>query len=181
MILVSDDTAPVLVTVLSVDRPRKQKHVLAICTVAVEVDGVEIVIRGVTVRKERDTGTVELPHVRHPVTSEFMEAIGLPEEVRRPLGWAVLDAVGVVATAAEQIEGWFMIKLEIVKIDFAKAEVRFGDGATSITMTVTNVFQTPSVPEGVKLDDNLMARLTSEVNRAAKRMPRSDHPVTIVS
>ena len=90
--LVPDDvgsTTPVSITVLSVTPVRAGK-LFALASVEIDIDGVLIEIRGIRVVHVPPAATrIELPNFRD-ARGRSQAAIILPEEVRRPIGDAVL-------------------------------------------------------------------------------------------
>jgi len=81
----------VSITVLSVT-PAHAGKLFALASVAVDIDGVEIAIHGIrALHVTNPIGTrIELPQFRHP-NGRWQTAIALPEEVRGPIGDAVLN------------------------------------------------------------------------------------------
>jgi stage V sporulation protein G len=82
----------ITITVLSVT-PAHAGKLFAFASVEVDIDGVQITIHGIRARRVDTTGTrIELPQFRDP-NGRWQTAIILPEEVRGPIGDAVLDAL----------------------------------------------------------------------------------------
>jgi stage V sporulation protein G len=81
----------VRITVLSVT-PVHAGKLFALASVEVEIDGVQITIHGIRAVHVADpVGTrIELPQYRDP-NGRWQTAITLPEEVRGPIGDAVLN------------------------------------------------------------------------------------------
>ena len=80
----------VSITVLSVT-PARDGKLFALASVEVDIDGVQIAIHGIRALRVTPLGTrIELPKFRGP-NGEWQTAITLPEEVRGPIGDAVLD------------------------------------------------------------------------------------------
>lgn len=90
--LVPDDvgsTTPVSITVLSVT-PMRAGKLFAIASVEIDIDGVLIEIRGIRAVHVPPAATrIELPSFRD-ASGRSQVAIILPEEVRGPIGDAVL-------------------------------------------------------------------------------------------
>jgi stage V sporulation protein G len=90
--LVTDDigsTIPVSITALSVT-PMRAGKLFAIASVEIDIDGVLIEIRGIRALHVPPAATrIELPSFRDP-SGRSQAAIILPEEVRGPIGHAVL-------------------------------------------------------------------------------------------
>ena len=81
----------VSITVLSV-MPARAGKLFALVSVEVDIDGVQIAIHGIRALKVADPiGTrIELPQYRD-LNGRWQTAITLPEEVRTPIGDAVLN------------------------------------------------------------------------------------------
>jgi len=90
-----DDTAGsslVSITVLSVTPVRAGK-LFALASVAIDIDGVQIEVHGIRALRVEPAGTrIELPKFRD-AAGILRTAITLPDEVRGPIGDAVLDAL----------------------------------------------------------------------------------------
>ena len=80
----------VSITVLSVT-PTRAGKLFAFASVEVDIDGIRVTIHGIqALRAAAPVGTrIELPKFRGP-NGEWQTAITLPEEVRGPIGDAVL-------------------------------------------------------------------------------------------
>ena len=83
----------VWITVLSV-MPARAGKLFALASVEVDIDGVQIAIHGIRALHVADPiGTrIELPQFRN-LNGRWQTAITLPEEVRGPIGDAVLNAL----------------------------------------------------------------------------------------
>lgn len=83
------DSVPVIVTILDM----QPVHRGTLATVEVEIEGVAFTINGVQLMRitSPTEGTaVDLPRYRDAV-GEWRQAISLPDELRRPIGDAVLE------------------------------------------------------------------------------------------
>jgi len=92
--LQSDDAAGsslVSITVLSVT-PARAGKLFALASVEIDIDGIHVVIHGIRALHVADPfGTrIELPQFRD-LNGRWQTAITLPEEVRGPIGDAVLN------------------------------------------------------------------------------------------
>lgn len=85
------DTATIEIRVLSITPISNASRLLALADVSVILDGVELVIHGVQVRAGADKTEITLPTYRAP-SGEWKTAITLPDEVRQPMGDAVIAA-----------------------------------------------------------------------------------------
>lgn len=83
-------TATATITVLGIS-PVRAGRLVALADVALVLDGVEVVIHGVQVRADAGQTEVTLPTYRCP-SGEWRPAVTLPEEVRGPMGDAVMVA-----------------------------------------------------------------------------------------
>lgn len=89
------DTSLVEVTAGDI-RPIRQGRVVALASAELMVDGVSFTLHGMQVIRARDATTgkdalgVDLPRYRDP-TGAWRPALELPEELRKPLGDAVLE------------------------------------------------------------------------------------------
>lgn len=86
------NSVPVTVTVLDM-QPVNRGRLLALATVEVEIEGVAFVINGVQLTRitSPTEGTaVDLPRYRD-AAGEWRQAITLPDELRGPIGDAVLE------------------------------------------------------------------------------------------
>jgi stage V sporulation protein G len=82
----------VSITVLSVT-PARAGKLFALASVEVDIDGVQIAIHGIRALRVDNTGTrIELPRFRG-LNGQWQTAITIPEEVRGPIGDAVLNAL----------------------------------------------------------------------------------------
>jgi stage V sporulation protein G len=71
--------------------PARAGKLFALASVEVDIDGVQIAIHGIRALRDAPVGTrIELPKFRG-LNGEWQTAITLPEEVRGPIGDAVLD------------------------------------------------------------------------------------------
>lgn len=89
-----DDAGSSLVSirVLSVV-PGRVGKLFALASVAIDIDGVQIEVHGIRALRVEPAGTrIELPRFRD-ASGMLRPAITLPEEVRGPIGDAVLDAL----------------------------------------------------------------------------------------
>lgn len=90
------DTTLVEVTVGDI-RVIRQGKVLALASAELMVDGVSFALHGMQVIWARDATTGEealgvgLPRYRDPTTGSWRPALELPDELRKPLGDAVLE------------------------------------------------------------------------------------------
>jgi stage V sporulation protein G len=92
--LQSDDTGSSLVSisVLSVT-PSRAGKLFALASVAIDIDGVQIEVHGIRALRVEPAGTrIELPKFRD-AAGMLRSAITLPDEIRGPIGDAVLDAL----------------------------------------------------------------------------------------
>jgi len=85
------DTTTAVITVLNITPLANAGKLLALADVELVLDGVSLVIHGVQVRADGDGTKVALPRYRSPA-GEWMAAISLPDEVREPMGDAVIAA-----------------------------------------------------------------------------------------
>lgn len=84
------ETGLVRITVLSVT-PMRAGKLFALASVEVDIDGVQIQIHGIRVLRVDPAGTrIELPKFRD-AAGILRAAITLPDEIRGPIGDAVLD------------------------------------------------------------------------------------------
>jgi stage V sporulation protein G len=94
-------TTPVSITVLSVS-PIRAGKLFALAAVEIDVDGVLIEIHGIRALHVPPAATrIELPTFRDPA-SRSQAAIVLPEEVRCPIGDAVLDQLVELGLAVKR-------------------------------------------------------------------------------
>jgi len=86
------ETGLVRITVLSVT-PMRAGKLFALASVEVDIDGIQIAIHGIRALRVDTTGTrIELPKFRD-ASGVLRSAITLPDEVRGPIGDAVLAAL----------------------------------------------------------------------------------------
>ena len=94
-------TASVSITVLSVT-PMRAGKLFALVAVEVDIDGVPIEIHGIRAMHVSPAATrIELPTYRD-AAGRSRAAIILPEEVRGPIGDAVLDRLVVLGLAVRR-------------------------------------------------------------------------------
>ena len=94
-------TTPVSITVLSVTAMRAGK-LFAIAAVEIDVDGVRIEIHGIRALHVPPAATrIELPTFRN-AAGRSQAAVILPEEVRGPIGDAVLDQLVEIGLAVKR-------------------------------------------------------------------------------
>jgi stage V sporulation protein G len=87
-----DETSTVRITVLEVT-PVQAGKLFALASVEIDIDGLRIEVHGVRAERAKPHGTrIELPMYRNAAGS-WRPAIILPDEVRGPIGDAVLDAL----------------------------------------------------------------------------------------
>lgn len=90
------ETLTVSYRVMGVEAVRRASAVKALATVLLEISGIEILLQGITVRRQGKSGVmVEVPQFRHPDTGEWLPCIALPDEV----GAAIAEEVLELATA----------------------------------------------------------------------------------
>jgi len=89
------ETTTAIITVLAIIPVSNTGKLLALADVELVLDGVAMTIHGVQVRANGDGTEIRLPNYRSP-GGEWMTAITLPDEVREPMGDAVI-AAGVEA------------------------------------------------------------------------------------
>lgn len=86
------ETCAIQMTVLSVERVELGK-IFALASVEVVIDGIAFTIHGVQARRAHPAGTqVELPKYRDG-KGGWTCALSLPEEIKGPMGDAVLEAL----------------------------------------------------------------------------------------
>jgi len=85
------DTTTATITVLEIIPLNGGGRLLALADVELVLDGVALVLHGVQVRADGDGTEIRLPNYRSP-SGEWMTAITLPEEIRVPMGDAVIAA-----------------------------------------------------------------------------------------
>ena len=84
-------TTTVQITVLNLAPMRGRGNLLALADVEVLLDGISIILHGVQVCATSERTEVRLPRYRAPDGS-WMAAITLPDEVKGPMGDAVMAA-----------------------------------------------------------------------------------------
>ncbi|OAN50592.1 hypothetical protein A6A04_17995 [Paramagnetospirillum marisnigri] len=84
------ETSTATITVLTIT-PVHAGRLLALADVELVIDGVSIVIHGIQVRADGSKTEITLPNYRAPDGS-WRTAVTLPEEVRGPMGDAVMAA-----------------------------------------------------------------------------------------
>jgi stage V sporulation protein G len=87
----SDEISRVTVTALSITPTFGSAKLIATADVAISIDGVEFIIHGVHVRADGFGTRVGLPRYRD-ASGEWLSAITLPDEIRAPMGDAVMAA-----------------------------------------------------------------------------------------
>ena len=85
------DTTTAVITVLSFIPLANAGKLLALADVELVLDDVPLIIHGVQVRADGDGTKIALPRYRSP-SGEWISAITLPDEVREPMGDAVIAA-----------------------------------------------------------------------------------------
>ncbi|RAU23230.1 hypothetical protein CU669_03480 [Paramagnetospirillum kuznetsovii] len=85
------DTTTASIAVLKVSPVNNAGKLLALADVSILLDGVEIVIHGIQVRADAGGTEVTLPKYRSP-SGAWVTAVTLPDEVRGPMGDAVMAA-----------------------------------------------------------------------------------------
>jgi len=85
------DTTTAIVTVLKITPVNNAGKLLALADVELMLDGVSMIIHGVQVRADGDGAKITLPKYRSS-SGEWTTAITLPDEVRGPMGDAVIAA-----------------------------------------------------------------------------------------
>jgi stage V sporulation protein G len=90
--LEADGSTSVAITVVAITPVRGDK-LIALASVEVEVAGIVILLHGIqALRTDRPGTRVELPKYRD-AAGVWRAAVSLPEEVRGPIGDAVLEAL----------------------------------------------------------------------------------------
>jgi len=85
-------SSTVAITVLSVT-PARAGKLLALASVEVVINGVQLTINGIQALRVEPIGTkIELPKFR-AATGEWQTAISLPDDLRGPIGDIVRDAL----------------------------------------------------------------------------------------
>jgi stage V sporulation protein G len=85
------DTTTVIITVLDISPLKNRGKLLALADVELVLDEVGVVIHGIQVCADGDGTKIALPRYRAP-NGEWMTAISLPDEVKGPMGDAVIAA-----------------------------------------------------------------------------------------
>lgn len=85
------DTSTATITVLGITPLDNAGKLLALADVELVLDGVAMIIHGIQVRADGDGTEIRLPNYRSP-GGEWMTAITLPQDVRGPMGDAVIAA-----------------------------------------------------------------------------------------
>lgn len=85
------DTTTAIITVLGIVPVNATGKLLALADVELVLDGVAMIIHGVQVRADGTCTEISLPRYRSP-SGTWMTAITLPDEVRAPMGDAVMAA-----------------------------------------------------------------------------------------
>ena len=94
-------STPVSITVLSVT-PMRARKLFALASVELDIDGVPIEIHGIRATHVPPGATkIELPTYRD-AAGRSRAAIALPEEVRGPIGDAVLDRLVALRLAVRR-------------------------------------------------------------------------------
>ncbi|OAN50317.1 hypothetical protein A6A04_02660 [Paramagnetospirillum marisnigri] len=96
------DTTTIHISVLNVIPLRGSGNLLGLADVEVLLDGVEIILHGVQICATADRTEVRLPKYRAP-DGNWKPAITLPDEVKGPMGDAVI-AAGIEAGILRQRE-----------------------------------------------------------------------------
>jgi DNA-binding cell septation regulator SpoVG len=87
MVADDDETAPVNITVLQCERVAGMGRIRALASVAINVGGVEFELRGIRIIESRNGDVVSIsPPVFRGRLGEWIEAVVLPPELRRPIG-----------------------------------------------------------------------------------------------
>jgi hypothetical protein len=86
------ETAPVLVVVQSIELV-SMGAVMALATVDLEIDGVNLRIEGVRVTRRGGLLACEPPHFRDPRSGQWRPALLLPKELSDVIAGEVLQAV----------------------------------------------------------------------------------------
>lgn len=100
------DQATATISVIGLT-PVRAGRLAALADVALILDGVELIIHGVQVRADDGSAAVTLPTYRGQ-DGQWKPAITLPEEIRQPMGDAVLAAgleAGLLREKAAKIAG----------------------------------------------------------------------------
>ena len=97
-------TTTVQITVLNLAPMRGRGNLLALADVEVLIDGVSIILHGVQVCATSERTEVRLPRYRAP-DGTWMAAITLPDEVKGPMGDAVMAAGIEAGVLREKVAG----------------------------------------------------------------------------
>lgn len=88
------DTSAVRFEVRGIERVHGAGRLVALAIVAVDIEGVELVLQGVQVMREPDGGwRVRAPVWRHPGSGKWVPAVVLPDELRDAIGAEVMARV----------------------------------------------------------------------------------------
>lgn len=99
----NSETKQAQIRVVSIDRIAA-KRVIALASVELEIDGVVVTINGIqAVRNEPAGLRIELPRFRDDA-GVWRTAINLPEEVRGPMGDAVIEELLRIGLAKARFE-----------------------------------------------------------------------------
>jgi stage V sporulation protein G len=104
-------TTTVQITVLNLAPMRGRGNLLALADVEVLLDGVSIILHGVQVCATSERTEVRLPKYRG-ADGTWMTAITLPDEVKGPMGQAVM-AAGIEAGVLREKVAGSVLGLEI--------------------------------------------------------------------
>lgn len=85
------NTSTATITVLAITPVSNAGKLLALADVEVQLDGVAITVHGIQVRADGKGTEVALPRYRASDGS-WKNAVSLPDEVRAPMGDAVMEA-----------------------------------------------------------------------------------------
>lgn len=87
------DTSSVRFEVRSIEWANSGRLV-ALATVAIDIEGVELVLQGIQIMREPDgTWTVRAPRWRHPGSGKWVPAVVLPDELQDAIGVEVLGRI----------------------------------------------------------------------------------------
>jgi hypothetical protein len=92
MMPADSDVAAVAITVLRVDRLSGYGRLLGFATAEIEIAGIAFELRGIRIIENRNREITVCPPVFRGRNGEWTESVGLPSEVKRPLGMLVGDA-----------------------------------------------------------------------------------------
>ena len=88
------ETVPVTFSISHVEPVRGCGRLVALAIVAMEVCGVELVLQGVQVVRDKNGGLeIRAPVFRHPASGVWMPAVILPDELRNALCRELLNLV----------------------------------------------------------------------------------------